>query len=170
MPSTECDAPEPPNGAPSVEAAADPDGGQAPLTVRFSAAGSDPDGDSLTYRWEFGDGQRSFRQNPTHVYLTPGTYAAKVTVTDGNGGSATATVQVVVANPPGNVAPTVQAAADPQSGRPPLRVRFSAAGSDPDGDAITYKWDFDDGAAAYGARQAHVHHARYRTAARTTAA
>jgi PKD repeat protein len=166
MPGTQgCD---PPNEVPTVLAAADPDTGQAPLTVRFSAAGSDADGDQLTYAWEFGDGQRSFRRNPTHVYLTPGQYTAKVTVTDGKGGSASATVAVNVTNPPGNVAPTVLAAADPASGRPPLTVRFSAAGSDPDGDALTYAWDFGDGGVAYGAQATHVYEERGTYTARVT--
>ena len=149
-----CDNVDP--NAPIVEASATPTSGQAPLVVDFTASATDPNGTAplgrTAYRWEFGDGSSAFGANQRHRYTTPGTYDAVLTVTDGNGGSASATVQVVVANPPGNVAPTVQAAAMPQSGRPPLRVRFSAAGTDPDGDAITYKWDFDDGAVAYGAQ------------------
>ncbi len=44
----------------------------------------------------------------------------------------------------GNRAPVAKAAATPTSGRAPLAVQFSAAGSsDPDGDALTYGWDFD---------------------------
>jgi PKD repeat protein len=164
MPGTEgCD---PPNKAPSVQAAADPDTGQAPLKVRFSAAGSDADGDQLTYLWEFGDGQRSFRQNPTHVYQQPGQYSAKVTVTDGNGGSASATVAVTVTNPPGNAAPTVRAAAEPGSER--LTVRFSAAGIDPDGDPLAYAWDFGDGDVAYGERAVHTYDERGTYTARVT--
>ena len=167
MPGTQgCDAP---NKAPTVQAAGDPSTGQAPLAVQFSAAGSDPDGDALTYMWQFGDGQQSFLQNPSHVYQQPGTYTATVTVTDGNGGSGTATVQVVVNNPPGNIAPTVQAAADPPSGRRPLRVRFTAAGSDADGDRLTYAWDFGDGGTAFGRRAVHTYEERGTYTARVTA-
>ncbi|MPY34347.1 carbohydrate-binding protein [Streptomyces adustus] len=48
--------------------------------------------------------------------------------------------------------PVAQAAADRTSGQAPLKVAFSAAGSsDQDGDALTYSWDFGDGATATGA-------------------
>ncbi|MBN2081899.1 PKD domain-containing protein [bacterium] len=44
----------------------------------------------------------------------------------------------------GNVPPTADLAADPQAGRIPLEVEFSAAGSvDPDGTVVTYAWDLD---------------------------
>jgi cytochrome c len=133
------------NIAPTVEATADPRTGQAPLPVAFSANGSDAEGAALTYSWDFGDGGTSLRQNPDHTYGQPGTYTAKVTVKDPKGATGTATVEVVVTNPPGNVAPTVEATGDPTAGKPPLAVQFSATGSDPDGDALTYKWDFGDG-------------------------
>ncbi|MGW2826659.1 PQQ-dependent sugar dehydrogenase [Streptomyces sp. NPDC001443] len=48
--------------------------------------------------------------------------------------------------------PVAQAAADRTSGQAPLKVAFSSAGSsDQDGDALTYSWDFGDGATATGA-------------------
>ena len=37
----------------------------------------------------------------THTYTTPGTYDAKVTVTDPHGATGTATVRVVVGRPRG---------------------------------------------------------------------
>ena len=44
----------------------------------------------------------------------------------------------------GNRTPVVKVAADPTNGRTPLTVKFSSAGTtDADGDALTYKWDFD---------------------------
>jgi PKD repeat protein len=143
--SDECGVPEPGNASPTVTATADPRSGTAPLNVAFSATGSDADGDPLAYSWDFGDGGTSLRQSPDHTYLAPGTYTAKVTVTDPQGATGTATVQIVVNDPPGNQAPTVEAAGDPTAGKPPLTVQFSANGADPDGDALTYSWDFGDG-------------------------
>jgi PKD repeat protein len=131
----------PGNVAPTVNAAGDPSSGKPPLTVQFSAAGSDPDGDTLSYAWSFGDGGTSFLQNPSHTYTTAGTYTATVTVSDGRGGSDTDTVAVTV----GNRTPSVVLTATPTSGKAPLTVTFTASGSDPDGDALTYRYDFGDG-------------------------
>ena len=79
---------------------------------------------------------------------------AKVTVTDPDGATGTAEVEVIVIDPP-NRPPTVRAAADPGSGDAPLDVRFSAEGSDPDGDTLEYEWDFGDGGSAFGAQATH---------------
>ncbi|MGH2948247.1 MAG: PKD domain-containing protein, partial [Solirubrobacteraceae bacterium] len=147
----------PGNGAPSVEAAADPASGAAPLRVRFSSQGTDPDGDRLEYAWEFGDGGTADRRNATHWYAEPGTYTATVTVTDRDGATGSADVEVEVAEPPANGAPTVQAAADPASGAAPLRVRFTSAARDPDNDPLMSVWDFGDGVQAGGRNAVHTY-------------
>ncbi|MGW4565884.1 PQQ-dependent sugar dehydrogenase [Streptomyces sp. NPDC004561] len=52
--------------------------------------------------------------------------------------------------------PVAQAAADRTSGQAPLKVAFSSAGtSDQDGDALTYSWDFGDGASSTAADPTH---------------
>ncbi|HSI80355.1 MAG TPA: glycosyl hydrolase family 8, partial [Solirubrobacterales bacterium] len=62
-----------PNTPPVIDQiAADPDTGDAPLEVSFTAQASDPDGDELSYEWGFGDGGTSDQQNPTHTYQDPG--------------------------------------------------------------------------------------------------
>ncbi|MEM2954908.1 MAG: PKD domain-containing protein [Candidatus Nanoarchaeia archaeon] len=66
-----------------------------PLLVYFDASGSfDPDGDTLYYGWDFGDGNNNIMNGPTikHSYSTYGTYTAKVTVFDSNRNSDTASV------------------------------------------------------------------------------
>jgi glucose/arabinose dehydrogenase len=75
---------------PVANATADVTRGVDPLTVHFSSAGSnDPDGDPLSYSWNFGDGGTSTEQNPTHVYPNKGVYTARLTVT-ANGDSTNA--------------------------------------------------------------------------------
>jgi PKD repeat protein len=66
--------------------------------LSFSASASDPDGDALTYTWDFGDGTEASGENPIHAYADNGTYAVKVTVNDGYTGTATTTFQVTVIN------------------------------------------------------------------------
>ncbi len=149
----------PENVAPTVDASADVVSGDAPLEVRFSAAGDDPDGDEsrLAYAWDFGDGGTASSREAVHRYEQPGTYEAKVTVTDPDGATATDTVTITVATPPPNAAPTVRASASPRAGRAPLRVQFSSAASDPDGDSLTSAWDFGDGDRADGAAATHTY-------------
>ncbi|MEU0213448.1 PQQ-dependent sugar dehydrogenase [Streptomyces canus] len=54
--------------------------------------------------------------------------------------------------------PVAQAAADRTSGQAPLRVRFSSEGtSDQDGDALTYSWNFGDGATSTAPNPAHTY-------------
>jgi PKD repeat protein len=90
----------PGNRSPVADASATPTSGQAPLPVQFSAAGSsDPDGDGLTYDWDFGDGTpHSSQANPSHTYGQNGTYTARLTVSDGRGLSASETVTIAVGN------------------------------------------------------------------------
>ncbi len=62
----------------------------------FTASGaSDPDGDPLTFTWDFGDGQASSGQSTNHVYSRAGSYNVSVTVSDGEE-SASATGSVTV--------------------------------------------------------------------------
>ena len=147
------------NQAPVARATADPKSGQAPLAVQFSATATDdrPTGE-LTYLWDFDDGGASaLGRSASHTYTRPGTYHATVTVTDRGGAFDTEEVVITVENPPGNVPPTVQAAATPRSGAAPLRVSFSSSAVDPDGDQVSTVWDFGDGVKAGGANIAHTY-------------
>jgi len=87
------------NRNPVAEVFANPTTGSAPLDVAFNAStSSDPDDDPLTFTWNFGDGSTGTGATPTHRYAASGTYNPVVTVSDGRGGTATATVRIDVGN------------------------------------------------------------------------
>lgn len=58
-----------------------PDNDEYLVSVRFADNTPKNITTGARYQWEFGDGQTSDRSNPTHIYLHPGTYAVKLTVT-----------------------------------------------------------------------------------------
>lgn len=63
-------------------------GGAAPLTVNLDGSGSTDDSKVMFWYWDFGDGdvERSGTMSAiTHIYRTPGTYYAKLTVVDDTG-------------------------------------------------------------------------------------
>jgi PKD repeat protein len=79
----------PPNQSP----VADPNGPYSEyegVEVCFDGTGSsDPDGDQLTYDWDFGDGNTGSGPTPCHTYADNGTYPVCLTVTDPAGASDT---------------------------------------------------------------------------------
>lgn len=85
------------NKPPVAKASANPTSGNAPLTVNFSSNGSyDPEGSTLTYQWDFGDGSSSSQANPSHTYQNQGTYTAKLTVKDKDGLTGSAKMTIIV--------------------------------------------------------------------------
>jgi hypothetical protein len=100
---------------PSADAGSSGDGNNAPVAtilaptgdlvieaggeVSFGGSVFDPDGDLVTFEWDFGDGMSSTELNPgAHTFSDPGTYEVRFTATDELGlesyAPATRTVEV----------------------------------------------------------------------------
>jgi hypothetical protein len=63
--------------------------------ITFTSTSTDPDNDTLTYLWDFGDGTTSTLQNPKHKYTKAGTYNVILTVTDEYGASHTSDILTI---------------------------------------------------------------------------
>ena len=115
------------------------------LTCQTSNTSSDPNNDSLTYAWSFGDGTTSTSTSPSKTYTTAGTYTITLTATDAWGRVGTvASREVVLSEPAGNTAPTVAFTASCTSFT--ICQMNSAPGTvDAEGDTLRYAWDFGDG-------------------------
>lgn len=116
-----------------------------------AAASSDPDGDALTYRWDFGDGATASGPRAEHLYAWDGTYTVTLTASDGRLES-TASQQVAVARPNNPPQPAMALSGVG------LAVRADAAASaDPDGDPMGFTWHWGDGATSTGAVAEHAY-------------
>jgi PKD repeat protein len=63
----------------------------------FSAASSgDDDGTVTKWAWEFGDNATDNTSTVTHAYVKPGNYTVKLTVTDNDGATGAATINIEV--------------------------------------------------------------------------
>jgi glucose/arabinose dehydrogenase len=133
------------NSAPTAMIAANPRYGPVPLTVNFSAAGSsDPNGDPLTYEWDFGDTQTANTTTSTtsHNYQSAGVYTATLVVRDNNTlGSAPVSIQIQAGNTPPS--PSIS---QPGSGvtfavGDIINLAGSATDAEPASLPVTLRWD-----------------------------
>lgn len=84
------------------------------LACDFTDASSDSDGTVVSRSWDFGDGNTSTAENPSHGYATAGSYLVTLTVSDDDGASDSISKTVTVSEPvlevpaaPGNLVLTV---------------------------------------------------------------
>ncbi len=123
--------------APTAAFTAESSAGTVPLTVQFTSQSTGTA--LLTYAWDFGDGNTSASQNPSHVYASVGTYSVNLTVTNAAGNSSLLRTDYITVSPAPE-APVAAFTADPLSGTAPLTVDFTSqsTGTLP----RTYAWDF----------------------------
>jgi PKD repeat protein len=89
--------------SPPVANAGGPYSGTKGLPINFDGTGStDPDGNIVSYAWDFGDGGSGTGATVEHTYATSGTYTVTLVVTDDDGATDDATALVTVPH----VAPT----------------------------------------------------------------
>ncbi len=107
------------------------------VPVQMTGSAIDVPSDTITYEWDFGDGQTAFGTTVEHVYLQDGPYAVTLTARDEDGGESSSTFDLDVADLPIEEQSIYVSEALEGS------VTVLVAGNDPE--AVTWSWDLYDG-------------------------
>jgi len=141
---------------PRAALTADRNDGHAGQIYTFDASrSSDPDGDPLQYRFDFGDGTTTDWVNfpdIDHVYDRTGLFTVRVRVRDVDGLVADAQYPVRVR--PRNHPPAAALQVTPGSLTDPFS--FVSVSNDQDGTIVWTEWDFGDGGTATGTVVSHL--------------
>ena len=127
--------------------------------VLFDASNAyDPNGEIISYSWNFGDGETASGQTASHTYSTVGEYTVSLLLKD-NAGAVTqekTTLRVIE-----NVLPISDFSVLPPDGKRIMQsgdaLRFVDESFDPDGTPAAWKWEFGDGDTATGPVVSHTY-------------
>ncbi|MCC5851560.1 MAG: S8 family serine peptidase [Alkalimonas sp.] len=97
------------------------------LLVDFSDQSSEGDDIIVSWDWDFGDGNSSTEQNPSHLYAASGNYQVSLTVTDGLGLTGSSTQTVSVSDAISNIDLWIQRAQQARTGSSMVDLRWSGA-------------------------------------------
>ena len=117
----------------------------ASFTDQSTSSVGDP---IIAWNWDFGDGNFSTQQNPTHVYTTSGPINVILDVSTAFC-SASDTITVTV-----ETAPIAGFNPDVTAGCSPLGINFTNTSS---ANAVTYLWDFGDGNTSTAANPTYIY-------------
>ncbi|MBX3252614.1 MAG: PKD domain-containing protein [Chitinophagaceae bacterium] len=127
--------------SPSVGLSADITTACLPAPLQFTGTANTTEGTITSYEWNFGDGNTSTAQNPSHVYEQTGYYNVSLTATSSNGcigrTSRGRYIRMV-----GGIEAEFLNTPSPEC-RPPFNVAFTNESSGPG--TLTYEWDFGNG-------------------------
>ena len=127
--------------------------GCSPLSVNFTDKSTGASG-TVKYLWRLGNGNISSLQNPSAIYITPGTYNITLIVKDASGSidSITKTKFIsVFANPTANYK------SSNSGGCPPVTVGFTDLSTKGSAAITGYTWDFGDGVTSNSQNPSHTY-------------
>ncbi len=115
----------------------------------FDASGSsDPDNESISYFWDFGDGNSSTQTIAPHTYAESGDYTVTLSITDNSGlecGTAITSQKVRV-----NIPPFVTFSSNDMICAGESVVFDGSASYDDSNNNLKYEWNFGDGTKTKG--------------------
>jgi len=127
------------NPVPVAALSSDVQSGCEPLDVNFTdASGVALPGAIISWLWDFGDGNTSTQQNPSHTYATPGVYTVTLTVTTADGCTQTITMANYISV---YAIPVAEFTAGPQ---PTTILNPLISFTDQSIGAATWTWSFGD--------------------------
>ena len=117
-----------------------------------------------SWQWDYGEGNTSSSQNPTHSYTKDGTYTVTLNVTDNESNYHITSINVSVYNNPPSVLFSstpgyIVIGSNPRliGGGVSKTVSFQSSSSDSDGTISNNTWDFGDGTKGYGQTVNHTY-------------
>lgn len=87
---------EAPNEPPVALFAASPSSATVGDEITFTDQSGDSDGEISSWSWDFGDGEASSEQNPTHIYASSGDFEVTLEVSDSEGEKGTYSLTVSI--------------------------------------------------------------------------
>lgn len=134
---------------PTAEFQADPIGGFEPLKVAFTDMS---EGVPASWQWEFGDGDISAEQNPTHTYASAGNFNVSLKVCNSQGCDTEIKQNLIDVGSIGICNAAFNS--DKTSGFVPLNVKFADKST---GKPSSWAWDFGDGDISSDQHPAHTY-------------
>jgi PKD repeat protein len=117
--------------------------GPVSTVFTFRSTARDLDGSLASWEWSFGDGRRGEGAVATHNFTSPGIFNVTLSVSDNDGGNASAWLKVKVTLEQTNRPPRITGWF-PQSASPRTTVgnavNFSISAIDDDGDRLSFNW------------------------------
>lgn len=143
------------NARPKAVAGEDLRGSTGQVLTFNGEKSSDSDGELVSYQWDFGDGGKASGKVVQHAYQKPGTYRARLSVTDNAavGNSMDFDEVLVFINAP----PEASAGRDMKGAIEETLTFDGSTSLDKDGALIAYQWAFGDGATGSGVRVTHAY-------------
>ena len=131
--------------APAAAFSATPVAGPPGVTVSFTDLSTNA---PTSWAWIFGDGGTATTKNPTHQYMTPGSYTVSLTATNlGGFDTETKASYITVMTPP-----TADFEATPTEAASPADVAFTDSSSHT---PASWSWSFGDGGASSAQNPSH---------------